>query len=135
MTKQTQYDVEFYFGVRPIKQFDLYVTALFLCLAVRLIVRINKNITPMEVWAIIDEIGQHYHIRIINHLIIRVPELLSGRINRDLDKAIDDAKIEMGHKDPEIPEPTWIDEKEGATPLGGTLGYTYDFIEKNDDKN
>ena len=129
--KKTEFDVKFHFGVRPVKKRDLYVTALFLCLAVRLVSRFTKA-KPMDLWAIIDEIGRRYRVRVINEIILRVPELLSARIDREIEKAFKDAKIV---KDPSIDEPTWIDEKEGETPLGGTLGYTYDFFDKDNEQN
>ena len=115
----TKYDVEFHFGVRPISQFDLYVTALFLSLAVRLIGRFTKT-SPADLWAIIDEIGQHYHIRLINELILRVPELLSARIDRDVSKAIEEYKDMVEWEEPEI-VPVFTEEKEGETPLGGEM--------------
>jgi len=127
-----EFAVEFYFGVRPVKAFDLYVTAIFLSLAVSLISHYTKA-DKRDLWGIIDEIGKEYNIKVINKLIISVPELLSGRISREVDKAIEEYNSMVELKDPTVPNPTWIDEEEGETPLGGTLGYTYDFIEKEND--
>ena len=86
---KNEYDVEFYFGVRPVKTFILYVTAIFLSLAVSLISHYTKA-DKKNLWRIIDEIGRKYRIRVINKLILSVPELLSGRIDREVDKAIDE---------------------------------------------
>lgn len=126
------YSVQFYFGVRILKSFDLYVAAIILSVSVDLISHYTKA-DKKNLWAIIDEIGKKYNIRVINRLIISVPELLLGRINREIDSAIEDYKRMVELEDPTIPDPTWIDEKDGETPLGGTLGYTYDFIEKEND--
>lgn len=127
-----EFAVEFYFGVRPVKTFNLYVTAIVLSLAVSLISHYTKS-NKRDLWGIIDEVGQQYNIRVINKLIMSVPELLGDRIYRDVNKAIDEYNSMVELKDPTIPNPTWIDEEEGETPLGGTLGYTYDFIEKEND--
>ena len=113
----TKYDVEFYFGVRSVPQFNLYVTALFLSLAVTLVSRFTK-VQPKTLWAFIDEIGQQFHIRLINTLILRVPELLSARIDRDLDQAIQEYKDVVEWVEP---EPIFTEEKEGETPLGGEM--------------
>lgn len=122
------YAVEFYFGVRPVKTFDLYVTAILLSLVVSLVSHYTKA-EKRDLWAIIDEIGQKYNNRVINKLIMSVPELLEDRIRREIDKAIDVVELE----EPTIPDPTWIDDEVGETPLGGALGYTYDFIETEKD--
>ena len=73
---KTEYAVEFYFGVRPVKTFNLYVTAIFLSLAVNLLSHYTKA-DKKDLWAIIDEIGKKYKIKLINTLILSVPELLS----------------------------------------------------------
>ena len=117
MTKKTEYDVEFHFGVRPVKEFDLYLTAIFLSLAVRLLVRFIK-VKPLDLWGIIDEIGKQYKIRVINELILRVPELLSARIDREVQRAIDeyDSVVES-----EEPTPIFTEVEEGETALGGEM--------------
>jgi len=129
MTKKTEYDVEFHFGVRPVKQFDLYVTAIFLSLAVRLLVRFLK-VSPMDMWGIIDEIGKQYKIRVINELILRVPELLSARIDREVQRAIDeyDSMVES-----EEPEPIFTEVKEGQTPLGGEMRIRAPWLKDTED--
>lgn len=113
----TKYAVEFYFGVRQVKTFNLYVAAIFLSLAVNLISHYTKS-DKKDLWAIIDEVGKHYHIGVINKLIISVPELLSGRVDREIDKAIEDynCMVELDEVKPEYTE-----ELEGETPLGGEM--------------
>ena len=116
---RTEYAVEFYFGVRLIKTFNLYVTAIFLSLAVNLISHYTKA-DKKNLWAIIDEIGKKYKIRLINKLIISVPELLSGRIDREIDKAIDEYNSVLELEEPEI-KPIVTETVEGETPLGGEM--------------
>ena len=115
---RTEYTVEFYFGVRPIKTFNLYVTAIFLSLAVNLISHYTKA-EKKNLWAIIDEIGKKYRIRLINKLILSVPELLSGRIDREIDRAIDEynSMLELEESN----APTFTEKSEGETPLGGEM--------------
>ena len=129
MAKKTEYDVEFHFGVRPVKQFDLYVAAIFLSLAVRLLVRFFK-VGPMDIWAIIDEIGKHYKIRVINELILRVPELLSARIDREIQSAIDkyDSMVES-----EELKPIFTEVEEGETPLGGEMRLRAPWLKDTED--
>lgn len=129
MTKKTEYDVEFHFGVRPVKQFDLYVAAIFLSLAVRLLVRFLK-VGPMDIWGIIDEIGKQYKIRVINELILRVPELLSARIDREVQSAIDkyDSMVES-----EELEPIFTEVEEGETPLGGEMRLRAPWLKDTED--
>ena len=116
---RTKYDVEFYFGVRPVKTFELYVAAIFLSLAVNLISHYTKA-DKKNLWHIIDEIGKKYRIRVINKLIITVPELLKGRIDSEIDKAIMEYNSETQTEDSTL-TPTFTEEKEGDTPLGGEM--------------
>ena len=119
MTKKTEYSVEFHFGARSVKKFDLYVAAIFLSLAVRIAVRFLK-VSPLDVWAIIDEIGKQYKIKLINELILRVPELLDDRIKREVDRAIADYKNVVEWEESKI-EPIFTEDEEGSTPLGGEM--------------
>ena len=116
---RTKYDVEFYFGVRPVKTFELYVAAIFLSLAVNLISHYTKA-DKKNLWRIIDEIGKKYRIRVINKLIITVPELLLGRIDGEINKAIMDYNSKVQTED-SILTPIFTEEKEGDTPLGGEI--------------
>ena len=126
----TKYQVEFHFGVREIKDWKVYVAALFLNLAVILLSKYTKA-EPMRLWAIIDEIGRQYKIGIINAVILRVPELLQNRISRDVDKAIDDYKDMVEWEEPKI-IPVFSEKKEGKTPLGGEMRIRAPWIKDND---
>ena len=112
-----EYQVEFYFGVRPVSSFSLYVAAIFLSLAVTLISHYTKS-EKKDLWAIIDKIGLHYNISVINKLIISVPELLENRIDREIDDAIEDynSQVELDN-----PKPIFSEVVEGETPLGGEM--------------
>ncbi len=116
---RTKYDVEFYFGVRPVKSLDLYVAAIFLSLAVNLISHYTKA-DKKNLWRIIDEIGQRYRIRVINKLIISVPELLNGRIESDVDKAIMEYNSEVQTEESTF-IPIFTEDQDGETPLGGEM--------------
>ena len=128
MTKQTDYLVEFHFGVKTISKFDLYLTALLLSLVVKLIVRFF-NVSPIDLWAIIDSIGRRYEIRVINKLILQVPELMSARIDREIDRA-----IAMYNSMVELEKPTFIftEVKEGETPLGGEMRFRAPWIKDSE---
>ena len=125
---KTEYDVEFYFGVRPVNTFILYLTAIFLSLAVSLISHYTKA-DKKNLWRIIDEIGRQYRIRVINKLIISVPELLSGRIDNDVDNAIMEYNREVDES--EI-TPIFTEVDEGETPLGGEMRIQSPWNKKSD---
>lgn len=131
-----EFEVKFHFGAKKIKKRNVFITALVLNLAVDIFTRILK-LNPIQLWAIIDEIGRHFNIRLVNEVILQSPELLKSRIERDVDKAIENYKDMVEWEGTEFPDPTWYDEEDGETPLGGTLGFTYDFVEKdtNDEQN
>ena len=124
-----EFEVKFHFGAKKIKKRDVFVAALFLNLAVTLLVRFLK-VTPIQLWAIIDEIGRQYKIALINELILQSPELLEERISRDVDKAIDEYKDMVEWKEPEI-KPVFSEKKEGETPLGGEMRLRAPWIKDN----
>ena len=132
-----EFEVKFHFGAKKIKKRNVFITALLLNLAVDILTRILR-LKPLQLWALIDEIGRHFKIALINELILQSPELLENRIERDVDKAVLMYNREVHGQDttpdPEIPEPTWIDEKDGETPLGGPLGFTYTFTEDEENE-
>jgi hypothetical protein len=132
-----EFEVKFHFGAKKIKKRNVFITALLLNLAVDILTRILR-LKPLQLWALIDEIGRHFKIALINELILQSPELLENRIERDVDKAVLMYNREVHGQDttpdPEIPEPTRIDEKDGETPLGGPLGFTYTFTEDEENE-
>ena len=129
--KDKVYEVKFHFGVKKVSKKRVYITAMFLALAVDILNRLFK-LSPQLMWELIDIIGQELKLDVINQIIIQAPELLQDRIEREVDGALADIGLPP---DPTIEDPTWINEEEGETPLGGSLGYTYDFVEKPSKEN
>ena len=56
-------------------------------------------------------------------------EFKTRRTMADVDEQIK----EINPEPVEIAEPIYWEEKEGETPLGGPMGFTYDFVERDDD--
>lgn len=129
-----EFEVKFHFGVKKIKKRDIFIAALTLNLIVQLLTRFLR-LKPLQLWALIDEIGRHFNIRLINELILQSPELLDERIERDVTDAIEDYKDMVDWEPVIVDEPTWTDQEEGETPLGGELGYHYDFVIDLEDKD
>lgn len=121
------YEVLFHFGAKKIKGRDIFITALVLNFIVSILNRVFK-LKPEHMWSIIDEIGREFNINLINNLILQSPELIEERIKRDVDNAIQDYQDVVELESVYVDEPTWTDQKEGETPLGGELGFTYDFV-------
>tara|TARA_R110001606_G_scaffold67956_1_gene155216 strand:- start:139 stop:546 length:408 start_codon:yes stop_codon:yes gene_type:complete len=126
---QQEYQVKFHFGEKVIKQRDVFIAALFINLLITILVNVLK-VSPIKLWAVVDSFGRHFKLNLINQIIIQSPELLDTRIKQDVTDAITSYKDMVEWDESPFPEPTWIDEKNGETPLGGTLGYSYDFTEK-----
>ena len=127
MNKKEKYDVTFHFGVRTVSDLELYLTALFLTLAVKLVVRFSK-LDYKTVWLLIDDYCQRFQVISVNKLFVEVPELLQMRVDADIDTAIQEYKDVVDWESVEIDDPTFFDELEGETPLGGSLGFTYEFV-------
>ena len=128
------YEVKFHFGKKNISTKKLYLTALFLQLGVDILHRLFK-FSPQLMWELIDIIGQKYHISVIKEIILQAPELLQDRIEREVDNALKDHLP----SDPVVPEPERINVGDGETPLGGEMGFRYDFVidleDKKDEQN
>jgi len=114
-----EFEIKFHFGTKRIKQRNVYITALFLNLAVSLLVRFLK-VKPEQLWIIIDELGRKFRIKLINSVVLQSPELLDRRISRDVDKAINDYKDVVEWKEPKV-RSTFSELEEGETPLGGEM--------------
>ena len=97
-----------------------YIVGIALGLLVDLLHRYLK-VSQETLWALVDEIGREFNIDDINGLILLNSKLLDARIERDVTNAIEDAKIEMGYKDPEILPVVFTETLEGETPLGGEM--------------
>lgn len=119
------FEVKFHFGAKKISQKRVYITALFLALAVDILNRLFK-FSPQLMWELIDIIGQDYKIDVINQIILQAPELLEDRIEREVDNAIADYNGEVG--DIEFPKPDYWEKPDGS------IGFTYTFMEKNNEQ-
>lgn len=97
-----------------------YIVGIFLALLVDLLHTFFK-LDQKTLWALVDEVGRKFKIEDINTIILMNSKLLEARIDRDVTSAIDDAKIEMGHTDPEVTPPVFTETLEGETPLGGEM--------------
>ena len=128
------FEVKFHFGAKKIKQRDVYIAALVLSLLVQILTKVLR-LKPIQLWALIDEIGRHFKLRLINEIILQSPELLDARIERDVTNAIEEYKDVVDWEPVIVEEPTWTDQEEGETPLGGPLGFSYDFVEKEEPTN
>ena len=120
-----KWEVNFHFGKRYVSPFKVYLTAAALQITVDLLKRFF-GLSPQLLWELISIIGHDYKIGLINDIIIQVPELLQDRIRRDIDDALEDVKDDF--PTPPFPDPEWINVEEGETPLGGEIGFSYDFV-------
>ena len=111
-----EFEVKFHFGAKKIKQRDVYVAALLINLAVNLLVRVLK-VKPIQLWALIDEIGKRFKVRLINEIILQSPELLENRIEREVDKAIK----EFEKAEPPEVLSIFTEIEKGDNPLGGEM--------------
>ena len=122
-----EFEIEFHFGTKKIKQRNVFITALFLNLAVSLLVKFLK-LKPEQLWIIIDELGRNFNIKLINNIILQSPELLEGRISRDVDKAINDYKDMVEWEEPKV-RSVFSETEEGETPLGGEMRRRGDWVD------
>lgn len=74
-----------------------------------------SSISDLKLWDMLDEIQRKYFPNtIINELIIRDPEMIERRVNRDVDRAIDEVTPEYDHiinEENKKYEPRYIEEK------------------------
>jgi hypothetical protein len=122
-----EFEVNFHFGVKKIKQRDVFITALLLNMAVSLLVKFLK-VSPIQLWMVIDDLGRSLHIKLINQLILQSPELLSERISRDVDKAINEYKDVVEWEEPKV-RSVFSELEEGETPLGGEMRRRGDWVD------
>ena len=122
-----EFEVKFHFGAKKIKKRDIFITALVLNLIVDILTRVLR-LKPLQLWELIDEVGRQFNIKLINELILQSPELIEERIKRDVDNAVQEYQDMVEWEPVEVEEPTWTDQEEGETPLGGELGFSYDFV-------
>ena len=107
------------------EQVKFHLKALLIDLAVRLVARLTHR-DRLDIWALLDEFARAQNIELIQQIVLKSPDILAKRIEREVDQAI--VGYNGSTTEEETPEPVWIDDADGDTILGGTLGFTYDFV-------
>jgi hypothetical protein len=68
------------------------------------------GVSENSIWDLLDEINRKYlHIEMLTDFIIKDPEKLDRRINRDVSNAIDDYWNQIGEKPAEVSKPRFIE--------------------------
>lgn len=127
--------VNFQFGKKKRHPLRLHIVGIILGLIVDILHRYFK-VPQEQLWDLIDEIGRHFHIDDINDLVLNSSQLLERRVERDVDKAIDEYKKEVNFQEEPKIHSVFSEVKEGETPLGGELRRrgTWTFTEDNNEK-
>lgn len=102
-----------------------HIKSLLIDLAVRLVAKLTHR-DRLEIWALLDEFARAQNIELIQQIVLKSPDILAKRIEREVDRAI--VSYNSSTTEEATPEPIWIDDAEGDTILGGTLGFSYDFV-------
>ena len=123
---------EFHFGAKKKSPKRIYIVGIVLALLADLLHSLLK-VEKQTLWDLIDDIGRQFKIEDINDVIIRNSKFLDRRIERDVDKALNDYKNEVKWDEVETPQPTFTETLEGETPLGGEMRSTYTFMEKENE--
>lgn len=78
------------------------------------------GINEKNLWDLLDEIQRKYFPQtILNEFILKDPEKLNRRIQRDVDRAIDDYWRQIGEKPVEVPAPIFSEK-----PIDNSVCYT-----------
>lgn len=102
-----------------------HIKAALIDLAVRLIARFT-HLERLDLWALLDEFGREHDVKLLQDIVLKSPDILAKRIERELDAAIVVYNDQVPEE--EMPHPIWLDDVGGQTELGGTLGFSYDFV-------
>ena len=122
----------FHYGAKKKSPKRIYIVGIVLALLADLLHSLLK-VEKQTLWDLIDDIGRQFKIEDINDVIIRNSKFLDRRIERDVDKALNDYKNEVKWDEVETPQPTFTETLEGETPLGGEMRSTYTFMEKENE--
>ncbi len=122
----------FHYGAKKKSPKRIYIVGIVLALLADLLHSLLK-VEKQTLWDLIDDIGRQFKIEDINDVIIRNSKFLDRRIERDVDKALNDYKTEVKWDEVETPQPTFTETLEGETPLGGEMRSTYTFMEKENE--
>ena len=122
----------FHYGAKKKSPKRIYIVGIVLALLADLLHSLLK-VEKQTLWDLIDDIGRQFKIEDINDVIIRNSKFLDRRIERDVDKALNNYKTEVKWDEVETPQPTFTETLEGETPLGGEMRSTYTFMEKENE--
>ena len=122
----------FHYGAKNKSPKRIYIVGIVLALLADLLHSLLK-VEKQPLWDLIDDIGRQFKIEDINDVIIRNSKFLDRRIERDVDKALNNYKTEVKWDEVETPQPTFTETLEGETPLGGEMRSTYTFMEEKNE--
>jgi hypothetical protein len=122
----------FHYGAKNKSPKRIYIVGIVLALLADLLHSLLK-VEKQTLWDLIDDIGRQFKIEDINDVIIRNSKFLDRRIERDVDKALNNYKTEVKWDEVETPQPTFTETLEGETPLGGEMRSTYTFMEEKNE--
>ena len=130
--KFPDFHFKFHFGKKKKSPVRIMLVGFFLGILVDILHRYFK-VSQESLWDLIDEIGREFKIEDINDLVLSYSHLLERRIERDVDRAIEDYWEESEKINPEPPViPIFSEEKEGDTPLGGEMRIRSPWVDPTD---
>ena len=92
------------------------------------------KVSEKDFMQFIDELNSNFlHNQKLTDYIIRSDKWLDARINRELDSAIED--YTNSQSEVKIDSPTYTEELEGETPLGGEMRLTAPYYNNNGNEN
>jgi hypothetical protein len=120
-----KYQYEFHYGTKKTTIYELALIGFVLGACMFLCTNFLK-VSKEDFIAAVDEANRNwFKNQKLNDYVIKNDEWLELRIDRDVDSAIDDYKSLTGEPMEVIIEPpTFTEELEGETPLGGELRLT-----------
>ena len=120
-----KYEYKFHFGVKKTSVYEYAAIGLILDVCKGLCIKF-LGVTEEQFIEAVDEANRNwFKNQKLNDYVIKNNEWLELRINRDVDTAIEDYKSLTGEPMEVIIEPpTFTEELEGETPLGGELRLT-----------
>ena len=130
--KLPDFHFQFRVGKKKKRPFRLMLIGFFLGILVDFLHKRFK-VSHESLWDLIDEIGREFKIEDINELVLSYSHLLERRIERDVDKAIDDYWEKEDEINPPSPdEPIFSEETDGSTPLGGEMRIRAPWVDPTD---
>lgn len=111
--------INFNFGRKPTDIKTYAIIGVVLTSVVEILGRVFR-VKEKDLYALIDEINRHFNLNDrLNDYYIQDDKLLSQRVKRDVDGAIETYNEEVPPVT--IKEPVYSEEQQGETPLGGAM--------------